>query len=172
MGAVGAHAVAASWGIIAVGLFANSQFEGIEVRDGLFHGGGWAQLGSQVLEIVAIIAWSIGAITPFFYITGVVLSRKPKDPRAGLRLEFPDQPQYPHQADPRIHDCREDNIDMKEVMEHIVEDKEFLEEMYKVMQRVKSELELNGLDDGSDDTVGVTSDSSQTKLMRRRTLSV
>ena len=68
VGAVGAHAVAASWGIFAVGLFANSQFEGIDVRDGLFHGGGLGQLGSQCLEIVAIIAWSIAAITPFFYI--------------------------------------------------------------------------------------------------------
>ena len=40
VGAVGAHAMAASGGILAVGLFANSQFEGIDVRDGLFHGGG------------------------------------------------------------------------------------------------------------------------------------
>lgn len=180
VGAIGAHAVAAIWGILAVGLFANSRFQGITVRDGLFHGGGFAQLGSQCLEIVAIIAWSIAAVTPFFYIVGVALSRQQQNPRAGLRLEFSDQMEYPHQADPRIHDCQEENINMKEVHEYIMEDKAFFEEIYKgVMQRMKNELEStessanNGLDDDLpvlDVTVG---DSSQTKvLVRRRTLSV
>jgi len=200
VGAVGAHAMAASWGIFAVGLFANSQFEGIDVRDGLFHGGGLAQLGSQCLEIVAIIAWSTVAISPFFYLVGIAGSRNLKDARSGLLLEFHDQKEYPHQADPRIHDCREDNIDMKEVMEHIREDKEFqnemLEEMYKAMlERLKRQiskdawltekaLDLNdsgssrlgtGVVEGGDtgDTISVVSnDSSQPKMLRRRTLSV
>ena len=98
VGAIGAHAVAACWGVIAVGLFANSQFTGIEVGDGLFHGGGFAQLGAQLLEIVAIISWSIVTVTPFFYLLGVARSRDPKNPRAGLRLEFEDEKEYPHKV--------------------------------------------------------------------------
>ena len=200
VGAVGAHAVAASWGILAVGLFANSQFEGIDVRDGLFHGGGLAQLGSQCLEIVAIIAWSTVAVSPFFYLVGIAGSRNLKDPRSGLLLEFDDQKEYPHQADPRIHDCREDNIDMKEVMEHIREDKEFqnemLEEMHKVVLELmkkqlskdawlteKDDLNLNdsgssrldtGVVEGGDtgDTTVASDESSQPNVLRRRTLSV
>lgn len=188
VGAVGAHAMAASWGILAVGLFANSQFEGIDVRDGLFHGGGLAQLGSQCLEIVAIIAWSTVAVSPFFYLVGIAGSRNLKDARSGLLLEFDDQKEYPHQADPRIHDCREENIDMKEVMDHIKEDKEFqnemLEEMYKAMlERLlkdarlteKVDLGLNDMVEGGDtgNTISVVSDeSSQPKVLRRRTLSV
>ncbi|KAL7529379.1 hypothetical protein ACHAXR_002933 [Thalassiosira sp. AJA248-18] len=196
VGAVGAHAVSATWGIIAVGLFANSKFEGIEVRDGLFHGGGFEQLGVQCLEIVAIIAWSVVAVSPFFYIVGVALSRNPKNPRAGLRLEFPDEKVYPHQADPRIHDCMEENVNMDEVVEHVREDKELFEEIYKVvLQRVRNELNLvapstpsvsDGLDD--EDTHSMTcaqgltltvldvttvGGSSQTKaLVRSKTMSV
>jgi len=196
VGAVGAHAVAASWGILAVGLFANSQFEGIDVRDGLFHGGGLAQLGSQCLEIVAIIAWSTVAVSPFFYLVGIAGSRNLKDPRSGLLLEFDDQKEYPHQADPRIHDCREDNIDMKEVMEHVREDKDFQNEMLEVVLELMKKhlskdawltekaIDLNdsgssrlgaGMVEGGDtgDTISVVSNvSSQQKMLRRRTLSV
>ena len=153
-----------------------------------FMGGGLAQLGSQCLEIVAIIAWSTVAVSPFFYLVGIAGSRNLKDARSGLLLGFPDQKEYPHQADPRIHDCREDNIDMKEVMDHIKEDKEFqnemLEEMYKAMlERLlkdarlteKVDLGLNDMVEGGDtgDTISVVSDeSSQPKVLRRRTLSV
>ena len=101
-----------SWGVFAVGLFANSRYLGIEVADGLFHGGGFRQLGIQCVEIVAIIAWSIATATLFFYVVGVALSRDLRNPRAGVRLEFPDEPDFPHKADPKIHGCMEDNIDM------------------------------------------------------------
>ena len=55
------------------------------------------------MEILAIIAWSIATITPFFYLVGVAISRDLRNPRAGVRLEFPDEPEYPHKADPKIH---------------------------------------------------------------------
>ena len=108
-----------------------------------------------------------------------MLSRRPKNPRFGLRLEFPDQKDYPHQADPRIHDCREENgYDMKEVLEYVREDKELFEEICKVvLRRVRNELDLvessasDGLDDDTrmtcpvlDVTVGET---SQAKVLRR-----
>ena len=134
VGAVGAHAVGATWGILAVGLFADSRFTGITVEDGLFNGGGFHQLGLQCLETVAIIAWSIGVVSPFFWIVGAVISRDPKNPRAGLILVFDDAEEYPHQADPHMHDCREDNIDMNDVKEN-VRDKSFYDHIQEdVMQ--------------------------------------
>ena len=143
VGALGAHFIGACWGVFAVGLFASSQFVGITVRDGLFHGGGFAQLGSQCLEIVVIIAWSIGVVTPFFYILGVVISRDLKDPRSGLRLIFPDEQVYPHRADIRIHGCQEDNVDMNKVMDKVREE-EYFEDVYKrVLHRLQSEQLYN-----------------------------
>lgn len=57
---------------------------GIEVEDGLFHGGGFRQLGVQCVEILAIIAWSIATVSPFFYLVGVALGRDLRNPRASI----------------------------------------------------------------------------------------
>ena len=155
---------------MAVGLFANSQFPGITVRDGLFHGGGFAQLGSQCLEIVAIIAWSTAVVTPFFYIVGVALSRQPKNPRAGLILEFPDTPF--HQADPRIHDCQEENINMREVIEYAMKDTGFLEYIDRVVVQKMKEDEEDSTESSHDHPVLDVTVGLNKSLLRRRTLSV
>lgn len=86
VGGIGHHAVAAIWGLISVGLFADSRLPGVNIDDGLFNGGGWKQLGRQMLEIVSIIAWGIVWATSFFYLVGICLSRDCKDPRKGLRV--------------------------------------------------------------------------------------
>ena len=119
-----------------MGLFADSRFTGIDVRDGLFHGGGFAQLGSQVLEIVAIIGWSIATFTPFFYIVGVVGSRDLRNPRPGLRLEVPGEQEYPHRADPYIHDCFEETVDVGGIMDTVKE--QYYDELCNdVLERLK-----------------------------------
>jgi Amt family ammonium transporter len=51
VGAVSVHFVNGVWGTIAVGLFSNG---GDDVGKGLFYGGGFAQLGTQVLGIVVV----------------------------------------------------------------------------------------------------------------------
>ena len=86
VGGIGHHGVAGIWGLISVGLFAESRLPGIDVKDGLFNGGGFELLGLQLLEIVAITAWSILWATSFFYVTGVFLSGDYKNPRKGLRV--------------------------------------------------------------------------------------
>lgn len=119
VGAVGAHGVAGVWGLIAVGLFADSRFPGVDVINGLFRGGGFTLLGYQLVEALSIIAWSWVAMAPFFYILGVAFGGDWKSPRKGLRLSFPTQGSNPHQADPRIHGCLEDNINVEEVLNKI-----------------------------------------------------
>lgn len=58
VGAVAVHGINGIWGTLAVGLFATTSAPGATV-DGLFYGGGWSQLGTQALGILAIAAWTI-----------------------------------------------------------------------------------------------------------------
>jgi Amt family ammonium transporter len=52
VGAVSVHGLNGALGTIAVGLFSTS--------NGLFYGGGAAQLGSQVIGVLAVAAWAMG----------------------------------------------------------------------------------------------------------------
>ena len=139
VGAVGAHAVAAIWGIIAVGLFADSRFDGVDVGDGLFKGGGFKQLGLQLLEIVAIMTWSCLVMTPFFYLMGVANGGDWTNPRKGLVLHFPEFKDKPHQADPRIHGCMEDNVNVEDILGKI-KDAFYDEILQEVLERLKDDL--------------------------------
>lgn len=56
VGAIAVHGVCGAWGVIAVGLFAATDAEGFW-KKGLFYGGGFDQLGPQLLGVVAIAAF-------------------------------------------------------------------------------------------------------------------
>ena len=56
VGAVAVHFLNGMWGTIAVGLFANGK--GQNGITGLFYGGGFRQLGVQLLGMVAVLAWT------------------------------------------------------------------------------------------------------------------
>ena len=58
VGAVSAHGVVGAWGTIAVGLFAHEQFGGV---NGLFFGGGFGQLGVQIVGVAAVFVWTFVA---------------------------------------------------------------------------------------------------------------
>lgn len=60
VGAVAVHGVNGIWGTIAVGLFSNGM-DG--VGKGLFYGGGFKQLGIQLVGFVSVAAWT--AVTMF-----------------------------------------------------------------------------------------------------------
>ena len=57
VGAVGVHCLNGVWGTIAVGLFACHTVASPDGSLGLFYGGGFTQLGIQVLGVVAVAAW-------------------------------------------------------------------------------------------------------------------
>jgi ammonium transporter len=87
VGSVGVHAGGGVWGLLAVGLFADSKLPGIDIKsDGLFWGAGFQLLGLQLLAIVVIMGWSMVCVAPFFYMCGVALSRNLQNPREGLRI--------------------------------------------------------------------------------------
>lgn len=54
VGAISAHGFAGAWGTLAVGLFAQSAYGGV---DGLFFGGGAGQLGTQFVGVFAAFAF-------------------------------------------------------------------------------------------------------------------
>jgi Amt family ammonium transporter len=49
------HGVAGAWGTLVIGLWGINGEEGI----GLFNGGGFAQLGTQAIGVLAYAAWSV-----------------------------------------------------------------------------------------------------------------
>jgi Amt family ammonium transporter len=67
VGAVAVHMMNGIWGTIAVGLFATSSAPGSEI-DGLFYGGGFEQLGLQLLGVVTVGAWAAVCITITFVV--------------------------------------------------------------------------------------------------------
>ena len=74
VGAVAVHMMNGIWGTIAVGLFATSKAPGYAIAmengaikaEGLFFGGGFTQLGLQLLGFVTVAAWAVGCMTIVF----------------------------------------------------------------------------------------------------------
>ncbi len=59
VGAVAVHMVNGIWGTIAVGLFATVSAPGNETIKGLFYGGGFHQLGIQLIGFISVALWTI-----------------------------------------------------------------------------------------------------------------
>ncbi len=67
VGAVAVHMMNGIWGTIAVGLFATSSAPKSSI-DGLFYGGGFHQLGLQLIGVAAVAAWAAVCITITFVV--------------------------------------------------------------------------------------------------------
>lgn len=76
VGAVAVHCVNGIWGTIAVGLFATSTVPESTI-DGLFYGGGFRQLGIQIIGVISVLAWT--AVT-------MIIVFKLIDKTVGLRV--------------------------------------------------------------------------------------
>ena len=67
VGAVAVHCLNGIWGTIAVGLFATTTAPDSEIN-GLFYGGGFKQLGIQLVGFASVAAWTALTITIAFII--------------------------------------------------------------------------------------------------------
>ncbi len=63
VGAVAVHCLNGIWGTIAVGLFATTSAPGNDTISGLFYGGGFKQLGIQLIGFLAVACWTTITIT-------------------------------------------------------------------------------------------------------------
>ena len=68
VGAVAVHCLNGMWGTIATGLFATTTAPGNDSVVGLFYGGGFHQLGLQLLGLVSVAAWTAVTITIAFLV--------------------------------------------------------------------------------------------------------
>ena len=57
-GSFAVHGMNGAWGLLAVGIFAKNDIEGIEYN-GLLYGGGLYSLGVQALAVLAIAIWTV-----------------------------------------------------------------------------------------------------------------
>lgn len=65
VGAVAVHCLNGIWGTIAVGLFATTSAPESTIN-GLFYGGGFKQLGMQIVGVVSVLAWTVVTMTIVF----------------------------------------------------------------------------------------------------------
>lgn len=65
VGAVAVHCLNGIWGTIAVGLFATTSAPESTIQ-GLFYGGGFSQLGIQLVGVICVAAWTIVTMTIVF----------------------------------------------------------------------------------------------------------
>ena len=63
VGAVAVHMMNGIWGTIATGLFATTSAPGNDTVTGLFYGGGFRQLGIQLIGFAAVASWTAVTIT-------------------------------------------------------------------------------------------------------------
>ncbi len=68
VGAVAVHCMNGIWGTIAVGLFATTSAPGNDSVAGLFYGGGFHQLGLQLLGFITVAAWTVVTMTLAFLV--------------------------------------------------------------------------------------------------------
>ncbi|MCD8382908.1 MAG: ammonium transporter [Clostridiales bacterium] len=86
VGAVAVHCLNGMWGTIAVGLFSTTSAPGNDTLVGLFYGGGFSLLGTQLLGLVAVAAWTSVTITVTFLIIRACVGLRvtPEEEIAGL----------------------------------------------------------------------------------------
>jgi Amt family ammonium transporter len=68
VGAVAVHMLNGIWGTLAVGLFSTTSAPGNDSVVGFFYGGGFRQLGMQVLGVLSVGVWTAAAITVTFLV--------------------------------------------------------------------------------------------------------
>lgn len=85
VGAVSVHGTCGLWGALCVGLFADGTYgagyNGVaHTVKGLFYGGGFSQLGAQIIGVIALLVWAFGLSWVFFKaldaVMGIRVSRE------------------------------------------------------------------------------------------------
>ena len=88
VGAVAVHMMNGIWGTIAVGLFATTSAPGNDSVVGLFYGGGFHQLGIQLLGFVTVAAWAAICITITFAVIKATIGLRVTEEEEILGLDI------------------------------------------------------------------------------------
>ncbi|MHB8781716.1 MAG: ammonium transporter [Candidatus Geothermincolia bacterium] len=91
VGAVSVHAANGIWGTLAIGLFSQAgvgQANGVAAVDGLFFGGGFAQLGRQALGSLSTVVWVAAAAGLLFLILKKTIGLRVDDESQRIGLDL------------------------------------------------------------------------------------
>ncbi len=96
VGAVAVHMMNGIWGTIAVGLFATKSAPGYDIQiecggikgEGLFYGGGFEQLGLQLLGFITVAAWAAITVTATFLIIKKIMGLRASEQEEVLGLDI------------------------------------------------------------------------------------
>lgn len=76
VGAVSVHGVCGAWGTLAVGIFAQESYGGV---NGLMFGGGMSQLITQLTGVLSVFAWVFGSAFTLFFIIKKTIGLRASD---------------------------------------------------------------------------------------------
>ncbi len=96
VGAVAVHMMNGIWGTIAVGLFATDAAPGYAIQlesggikaEGLFYGGGFEQLGLQLVGFVSVASWAAITVTITFLIIKLTLGLRASEQEEILGMDI------------------------------------------------------------------------------------
>ncbi len=88
VGAVAVHCLNGIWGTIAVGLFATTSAPGNDTYTGLFYGGGFKLLGTQLLGLISVAAWTAATITIAFFVIKAIFGLRVSREEETLGLDI------------------------------------------------------------------------------------
>ena len=84
VGAIAAHGFTGAWGTLAVGLFAQEEFGGI---NGLFFGGGAGQLGAQFVGVLAAFVFVFTTSFIVFKLIDLTIGMRASDEEQEIGLD-------------------------------------------------------------------------------------
>ena len=93
VGAIAAHGFTGAWGTIAVGLFAQEEFGGI---NGLLFGGGAGQLGAQFIGVIAAFVFVFGTSLAVFKLIDLTIGMRASDEEQKIGLDVTEPVSYTH----------------------------------------------------------------------------
>ncbi|MBK5277528.1 MAG: ammonium transporter [Bacteroidia bacterium] len=85
VGAISVHGICGAWGTLAVGLFGQRAIdvqywdETTSIKDGLFFGGGFEQLGIQAIGVASVFVYVFGAMLVIFFLIKKIVGLRVSD---------------------------------------------------------------------------------------------
>lgn len=89
VGAVAVHFMNGVWGTLATGLFATTSAPGSELK-GLFYGGGFKLLGTQIIGIISVCAWTAVTISIAFLLIKATIGLRVTEEEEIVGLDGPE----------------------------------------------------------------------------------
>lgn len=122
VGASSVHGLCGIWGVLAVGLFAESPYplNTTRGRNGLLRGGGWYLLGVQALSCLCLMTWSIISTAVILWFVNIIVPVRMKEHEELLGADLVE------------HYIQHKNVGLQEALKILIPLHEGLKELEKI----------------------------------------